>query len=95
MNIWRLLSVGVALGLLLLPEQALAHNGDLFSAEITKIEQLITGAYMRLGLLAVCATVSLMGVIKQSFSSFILGIVGCVFVYFAKGWILTTFTMVI
>lgn len=97
MNIllWRLFSAAIVLGFILLPDQVWAHDGEFFQAEITKIEGLINGGYMRLGLLGVCAGVAIIGAIKQSFWALTSGFSGCVFAYFMKGWITTTFTMVI
>ena len=86
----------LCLGLLmLLPDQAWAHTGDLFTSEIGKVEKLITGGYMRLGLLGVCGATAVTGAIQQNAWMFITGILAGVFAYFMKDWILSTFSMVI
>ena len=86
----------LCLGLLiLLPEQTWAHTGDLFTNEIGKVEGLLTGGYMRLGLLGVCGVTAITGAIQQNAWMFVTGIFAGVFAYFMKDWILSTFSMVI
>jgi hypothetical protein len=70
-------------------------EGDLFNSEITKVEKLITGGYMRIGLLGVSGAAAIGGILKQNGWMFVSGIAGCAFVYFMKSWITTTFTMVV
>ncbi|OJW55219.1 MAG: hypothetical protein BGO67_00490 [Alphaproteobacteria bacterium 41-28] len=82
-------------GAVLFPNDLWAHTGDVLSEEITKVEKLFTGGYMRLGLLGVCGFAAIYGIIKQSGWVFASGILGCVFAYLVKDWILGTFTMVI
>jgi len=74
---------------------AAGTNGDLFNAEITKVEQLLTGGYMRIGLLGVSGAAAIGGILKQNGWMFVSGIAGCAFVYFMKNWITTTFAMVV
>ncbi len=83
------------IGFLLCPQELWAHTGDLLKDEIEKVEKLFTGGYMRLGLLAVCGFAAIYGIVKQNGWIFASGILGCVFAYFMKDWILKTFTMVI
>lgn len=79
----------------LFPETLWASDGDLLKDEISAVEQLFTGGYMRLGLLAVCGFAAIYGIIKQSGWIFASGVLGCVFAYFMKDWILKTFTAII
>ena len=86
----------LCLGLLiLLPDQTWAHTGDLFTDEIGKVEKLLTGGYMRLGLLGVCGATAVMGALQQNAWMFITGIFAGIFAYFMRDWILSTFSMVI
>ena len=78
-----------------LPHEIAAHTGELFRAEIGKVEQLFTGGYMRLGLLGVCGLTAVMGAMQQNAWMFLSGILAVVFAYFMKDWIMTTFTYVI
>lgn len=91
----RVFLMGLALGLLLCPQDLIAHTGEILKDEIDKVEKLFTGGYMRLGLLGVCGFAAIYGIIKQSGWMFASGILGCVFAYFMKDWVLKTFTMVI
>ena len=81
--------------LMLLPDQTWAHTGDLFTNEIGKVEKLLTGGYMRLGLLGVCGATAVMGALQQNAWMFITGIFAGIFAYFMRDWILSTFSMVI
>lgn len=94
-NLKPLLLITIAAGAFLIPEALWAHDGNILQAEITAVEKLFTGGYMRLGLLAVCGFAAIYGIIKQSGWILCSGILGCVFAYFMKGWILSTFTMVV
>ncbi len=86
----------LCLGLLIsLPDQSWAHTGDLFADEIGKVEGLLTGGYMRLGLLGVCGVTAITGAIQQNAWMFVTGIFAGVFAYFMKDWILSTFSMVV
>jgi hypothetical protein len=91
------LPIAVIVGTCLLASDSFAAgtNADLFNSEITKVEQLITGGYMRIGLLAVSGAAAIGGILKQNGWMFVSGIAGCAFVYFMKGWITSTFAMVI
>ena len=80
---------------LFVPIGAMAHDGDLLKDEITAVEKLFTGGYMRIGLLGVCGFAAIYGIIKQSGWIFASGVLGCVFAYFMKDWILRTFALVI
>lgn len=91
---WMVMA-GLIGALALMPETSCAHNGELFHDEIGKVEQLFTGGYMRLGLLAVCGMTAMIGAMKQNASIFICGILSGVFAYFMKDWILKTFSLVI
>lgn len=91
----KVLFMALFMGALLCPQDLWAHTGDLLKDEIDKVEKLFTGGYMRLGLLAVCGFAAIYGIIKQNGWIFTSGILGCVFAYFMKDWILKTFTMVI
>lgn len=86
---------GFLLGILLIPQELWAVTDGILKAEIEGVEKLFTGGYMRLGLLGVCGFAAIYGVIKQSGWMFVSGIMGCVFAYFMKGWIHTSFPMVI
>lgn len=93
-------SQAIFLGLILaltifIPVELFAHTGELFREEIGKVEQLFTGGYMRLGLLAVCGLTAIMGAIQQNAWMFLSGILAGVFAYFMKDWIITTFTYLI
>lgn len=85
----------LVLGVLWVSDPAFAHDGKLFKDEITDLEKLITGGFMRIGLLVVCAMVAIVGVIKNNGWMLISGAGGFAFVYFMKKWILKTFTLVI
>jgi hypothetical protein len=91
------LPLAVMIGTCLLDSDSFAAgtNADLFNSEITKVEQLITGGYMRIGLLGVSGAAAIGGILKQNGWMFVSGIAGCAFVYFMKGWITSTFAMVI
>ena len=89
------LGATIAMAMALLPGDVFAHTGDLFNAEITRVENLFTGGYMRLGLLAVCGLTAIMGAIKQNAWMFLSGILSGVFAYFMRDWIMATFTWVI
>lgn len=92
----KILGASLALAVtFLIPNEVLAHDGKLFSAEITSLESLFTGGYMRLGLLGVCGVTAIAGAIKQSGSVFITGILAGVFAYFMRDWIQATFALVI
>lgn|GEM_PF-6303668 len=93
----RYFPLAIAIGICLLAADANAAgtNGDLFNAEITKVEQLLTGGYMRIGLLGVSGAAAIGGILKQNGWMFVSGIAGCAFVYFMKNWITTTFAMVV
>ncbi len=82
------------LGTLFFPQDLWAHDGDLLKDEITALEKLFTGGYMRLGLLGVCGFAAIYGIVKQSGWIFASGILGCIFAYFMKDWITKTFTMI-
>lgn len=92
----RYIPLTILFGACLLTDNASAHNGQgaLFTAEISGIESLITGGYMRLGLLVVSGAAAIMGILKQNGWMFVSGIGGCAFIYFMKNWITTTFTMI-
>lgn len=79
---------------LILPSGLMAHDGDLLKDEITALEKLFTGGYMRLGLLGVCGFAAIYGIVKQSGWIFASGILGCMFAYFMKDWITKTFTLI-
>lgn len=91
----KLILFALLMGAVFCPQDLWAHTGDLLKDEIDKMEKLFTGGYMRLGLLAVCGFAAIYGIIKQNGWIFTSGILGCVFAYFMKDWILKTFTMVI
>ncbi|MBL8676818.1 MAG: hypothetical protein JNJ47_05285 [Alphaproteobacteria bacterium] len=82
------------LGTLFFPQDLWAHDGNLLKDEITALEKLFTGGYMRLGLLGVCGFAAIYGIVKQSGWIFASGILGCIFAYFMKDWITKTFTMI-
>jgi hypothetical protein len=90
-----ILFASLFLGAVFIPDALLAHTGDLLKDEIEKVEKLFTGGYMRLGLLGVCGFAAIFGIVKQNGWIFASGILGCVFAYFMKDWILKTFTMVV
>ena len=81
------------LGLLgvFMPESAFATTTGDFAAEVTKIEALITGGYMRIGLLGICGAVAIIGAMKQSGMVFVTGLGACFFVLIMKGWVTTNF----
>lgn len=89
-----LTSLAVGVLLISIPSDLMAHDGDLLKDEITKLEQLFTGGYMRLGLLGVCGFAAIYGIVKQSGWIFASGILGCMFAYFMKDWITKTFTLI-
>lgn len=92
----KTLMTGVVLaGVTLIPDIAFAHDGDLFTDQITSLESLFTGGYMRLGLLGVCGVTAIAGAIKQNGMMFLTGIMAGVFAYFMRDWIQDTFAMVI
>jgi hypothetical protein len=82
------------LGAFFFPQDVWAHDGNLLKDEITALEKLFTGGYMRLGLLGVCGFAAIYGIVKQSGWIFASGILGCIFAYFMKDWITKTFTMI-
>ena len=86
---------GLGLGALLLPESAFAYDGDMFSTQITTIEKLLTGGYMRLGLLGVCAATAIIGAVKQSLGMVGIGLAACLVVFLMNGWLTTHFACVI
>ncbi len=93
----RYIPLAIAIGACLLTSDshAAGTNGDLFNSEIGQVEKLITGGYMRIGLLGVSGAAAIGGILKQNGWMFVSGIAGCAFVYFMKGWITTTFAMVV
>lgn len=91
----KLIFAALFLGILFCPKALWAVTDGVLSEEVVKIENLLTGGYMRLGLLGVCGFAAIYGVVKQSGWMFVSGIMGCVFVYFMKDWILKTFTAVV
>lgn len=93
----RYLPLAIGLGACLFTSQVSAHNGQgaLFTNEISGIEALITGGYMRLGLLVVSGAAAIMGILKQNGWMFVSGLGGCAFIYFIKNWITATFTMTV
>lgn len=76
-------------------ESVFAHDGELFQAQITQLEKLFTGGYMRLGLLAICGVTAVAGAIKQNGMVFLTGILSGVFAYFMRDWIQSTFACVV
>lgn len=90
-----LMTGAVLAGATLMPDMAFAHDGDLFTDQITSLESLFTGGYMRLGLLGVCGVTAIAGAIKQNGMMFLTGIMAGVFAYFMRDWIQDTFAMVI
>lgn len=91
----KVLLATLIVGALFMPTEIMAHDGDLLRDEISAVEKLFTGGYMRVGLLGVCGFAAIYGIIKQSGWIFASGVLGCVFAYFMKDWILRTFTLVI
>lgn len=91
----KLLLASLFVGALCLPFELMASDGLLLKTEITALEKLFIGGYMRIGLLGVCGFAAICGIVKQSGWIFASGILGCVFAYFMKDWILTTFTLVV
>ena len=92
----KTLMTGLVLaGASLVPDMAHAHDGDLFNEQITSLESLFTGGYMRLGLLGVCGVTAIAGAIKQNGMMFLTGILAGVFAYFMRDWIQATFTAII
>jgi hypothetical protein len=85
----------IGAGTFLFPDALWASDGDLLKDEISAVEKLFTGGYMRIGLLGVCGFAAIYGIVKQSGWIFCSGVLGCVFAYFMKDWILKTFTAVI
>lgn len=85
----------IGTGAFLFPDGLWASDGDLLKDEISAVEKLFTGGYMRIGLLGVCGFAAIYGIVKQSGWIFCSGVLGCVFAYFMKDWILKTFTAVI
>lgn len=85
----------MGVGAFLFPDALWASDGDLLKDEISAVEKLFTGGYMRIGLLGVCGFAAIYGIVKQSGWIFCSGVLGCVFAYFMKDWILKTFTAVI
>lgn len=90
----KALVTSLLLGTLFFPQDLWAHDGNLLKDEITALEKLFTGGYMRLGLLGVCGFAAIYGIVKQSGWIFASGILGCIFAYFMKDWITKTFTMI-
>ncbi|HUX80184.1 MAG TPA: hypothetical protein VMW10_10650 [Alphaproteobacteria bacterium] len=90
-----LLFSSLFLGSVFFPSELWAHTGEVLKDEIEKVEKLFTGGYMRLGLLGVCGFAAIFGIVKQNGWIFASGILGCVFAYFMKDWILKTFTAVV
>ncbi len=86
--------ISLLLGTLFFSQDLWAHDGNLLKDEITALEKLFTGGYMRLGLLGVCGFAAIYGIVKQSGWIFASGILGCIFAYFMKDWITKTFTMI-
>jgi len=86
-----------ALGTLgvLMPEMAFAIDGAEMADEITKFEKMLTGGYMRLGLLGVCGTVAIVGAVKQNFMMFGTGIGACFLALMMKDWVQTKFACLI
>jgi len=95
MTINKAISVAFAMTALVLPSVAFAHDGELFTNEISSLEALFTGGYMRIGLLGVCGVTAMMGAIKQNGFMFLTGILAGVFAFFMRNWIQTTFTAII
>ena len=79
----------------LLPETTFAVNGAEMADEIDKFEKMLTGGYMRLGLLGVCGTVAIVGAVKQNFMMFGTGIGACFLALMMKDWVQNNFACVI
>ena len=85
----------VCMSLVLLPQDLWAVTDGILKDEVTNLEKLFTGGYMRLGLLGVCGFAAIYGIVKQSAWVFASGILGCLFASFMKDWVLSTFTATI
>lgn len=85
----------VTVGLLLAPQLGFAHEGETFKEEISSLEKLVTGGYLRLGLMTAGAGTAIFGILKQNPHAMLIGAGGAVFVHFLHKWIQTTFTVVI
>ena len=76
------------------PDLMAQTEGD-FSAEVKKVEAFLTGGMARLGLIALCLVVAGASMVKQSIMGVLFGVGGAFFFFMMKGWIHTTFPMVI
>ena len=91
----RLLGLGIALaGTTLLPDMAFAHDGAHLGEEITAIENLLTGGYARIALVAMTIGSAVLAAAKQNIMGAVICVGAGVFVHLMLGWVTSTFTMV-
>jgi len=87
---WGLLLVSV----LFCPVVLAQPEGD-FADEVRKAEAFLTGGMARLGLIALCLVVAGASMVKQSIMGVLFGVGGAFFFFMMKGWINTTFPMIV
>ena len=69
-------------------------DGD-FAPEVAKVDKLITGGYMHLGLMAMCGFGGIICIIEKKLTGALVCAAASLFVFLMKGWITTNFAAVI
>lgn len=91
----RLLGLGLALvSAAYLPDLACAHDGAHLGNEIMAIENLLTGGYARIALVAMTIGSAVLAAAKQNIMGAVICVGAGVFVHLMLGWVTSTFTMV-
>lgn len=76
------------------PDVFAQTEGD-FAEEVKKVETFLTGGMARIGLIALCLIVAGASMVKQSIMGVLFGVGGAFFFFMMKGWINTSFPMIL
>lgn len=87
--------LAMALIVLIVPTLALAATENPLSAQITTIENLITGGWMRGGMFAVSAGTFIMGIAREKLMTMVIGVGGVVAASLINDFIDTTYAIVL
>jgi hypothetical protein len=90
---WFVCGLVVCMGCFSEPLVALT-DGD-FHDEIMKVEKLLTGGYLRLGLFGACFIAGGVAIVKQNWMMLVAASTGALFIYLMKGWVTANFAAII
>lgn len=86
---------GLVLSLIDPSYSAVTGGAQQMQEQFKSVESVMTGGYLRLGLLGICGVSAAMAIMKQNVMGMVISGVGLLFVYLMKGWIEGTFTALI